>query len=175
MFARSAAPDAPQGKAIHAINTKWGDDDVLKRAGRESIGFPVCKKKYAPFCFPVSKDSRGRYKVGVERRYGCVMHHKQRLAVIRKHGERKGWEPFGQWSLQKARDLAKAEASRLNEEGKSSAPSTESDDDSSEEGNGIVNLSSLCKNGGCSWKLKSAYDDVFFEINGYTESDAEDT
>ena len=71
MFLPSAANDTLQGRAIQKINEKWGvhinskDNDrnpsltcksISHRnksgsTGAETIGIPVCKKKYAPFEF----------------------------------------------------------------------------------------------------------------------------
>lgn len=160
MFARSAASDTLQGKAIQAVNERWGEDS-LQRSGRESIGIPVCKKKYAPFCFP-TEQVRGRYQVGVERMYGCKCHHPIRKAVIEQHGLRPGWEPFGQWSLQKAREMARQEASRLN--GEEDASSDEDDTSESESSSDAGVARNMCLNGNCSWKVKSAYDDIHEEI-----------
>ena len=184
MFARSAAPDTLQGRAIHAINVKWGDD-YLQRAGRESIGLPVCKKKYAPFCFPIGKNKEGKTEVQVKRLFGCKIHHELRKAVIEKHGERDGWEPFGQWSLQKAQELARQETLKMSkaksaESSNSDAGETDPiDKDSSSDGSmslslGHTKTALMCMNGKCHWKVKSAYDDVFYELNGHTESEAED-
>jgi hypothetical protein len=211
MFLRSAAPDTLQGRAIQAVNTRWGED-YLQRAGRESIGLPVCKKKYAPFCFPItnSEEKTGEKEIQVERMYGCKIHQELRKAVIEKHGERDGWEPFGQWSLQKAKELARQETVRLNTREKVASVTAVSlsdggetdnrvdteDTSSSSDGslafklgqkkNGIdgslplslvgqkKNALMCMTNGNCTWKVKSAYDDIFYEIHGYTESEAED-
>ncbi|GAX27563.1 hypothetical protein FisN_13Hh351 [Fistulifera solaris] len=156
MFARSAAMDTLQGQAIQAVNAKWGDPHHI--AGRESIGFPVCKKKYAPFRITAAGQ--------IERLYGCVCHSHLRKAVIEKHGERKGWEPFGQWSLQKAKEIVRQESVE------DAATCSSSNDDSSmsqETGKTVK-----CFNGSCVWKVKSAYDDVYWELNGHTVSDAEE-
>lgn len=205
MFARSAAPDTPQGQAICQVNSKWGED-TLQRAGRETLGFPVCKKKYAPFVFPIRRrvnpdGSPGLYEVRVERLYGCKCHHPLRQRVIERYGERPGWEPFGQWSLKKAHEQAKHEAKRLNRDIVAVAPSPLAaaaaavatpavavsssssdsssdvdDDDSDEEGNsseaGMAR--NMCLSGKCLWKVRTAYDNVFKELTGYTESEAED-
>ena len=202
MFARSAAPDTPQGQAICHVNRKWGED-TLQRAGRETLGFPVCKKKYAPFVFPIRRKvnpdgSPGAYEVRVERLYGCKCHHPLRQRVIERYGERPGWEPFGQWSLKKAQEQAKHEAKRLNHgivaapslsaaaaavaspavavSSSSSDSSSGVDDDSDEEGSsseaGMAR--NMCWSGKCLWKVRTAYDDVFKELTGYTESEAED-
>jgi hypothetical protein len=186
MFARSAAPDTLQGRAIQAVNEKWGDIDFKQRAGRESIGFPVCKKKYAPFAFPLVVNVEGEADVRVERMYGCRIHHDLRKTVIETHGERDGWEPFGQWSLQKAKEMARQETCRIRRraDGENSAPSiTETDDEdtsSTSDGSSLCLASRLkrralmCQNGTCAWKVKTAYDDIYYEINGRTESEAED-
>jgi hypothetical protein len=238
MFARSAAPDTLQGKAICHVNRHWGED-VLQRAGRESLAVPVCKKKYTPFVFPIVKrtvvgggggggggnssapDGRDRtvYEVQVVRMYGCKCHHEHRKRVIERYGERKGWEPFGQWSMKKAVELARKESQRLNREAQSAttalpisttcrppppaallatAPSSsragelsstassdyDDDDDEEEEGDsgsdsevsvrGAGVARNMCLSGKCLWKVKTAYDDVFLELTGQTESEAED-
>jgi len=121
MFIRSAASDTLQGKAIQSVNEKWGVEDARHqgwRSGLETIGIAVCKKKYAPFSFSVTYEENGKgerkKKIVVNRMYGCHCHSQIRKARIEKYGERKGWEPFGQWSLHKVRKLAKVEMERLN-------------------------------------------------------------
>ena len=122
--------------------------------------------------------------------YGCRIHHDLRKAVIEKYGERDGWEPFGQWSLQKAREIAKQESLLLGKDGnRRRSDSTEAseggtdladEDSSSSEGSGTCitlgqkKTASMCMNGKCAWKVRSAYDDVYYEINGRTESETED-
>lgn len=49
MFIASAANDTLQGRAIHKINERWGADDHRCWNGRETIGIPVCKKKYGRY------------------------------------------------------------------------------------------------------------------------------
>lgn len=215
MFARSAAADTLQGKAIQSVNVKWGTD-VLSRSGRETIGIPVCKKKYRPFAFQIVQDrddsddnTDGKVKVTVERLYACQCHHPQRKAVIEQYGVRQGWQPFGVWSLRKAQEQARLETLRMNGGKKNSSDSvsyssnnndsklskstsnaddsTDDDDnnndvDFSDFSNGSsVNahavrksLSSICLNGRCTWKFASAYDNIYKEIHGHTESEAED-
>lgn len=247
MFARSAAPDTLQGRAICHVNRHWGED-VLQRAGRESLAVPVCKKKYTPFVFPIvkrkassgaagaaaasdGKDSSSSpvYEVHVVRMYGCKCHHEHRKRVIERYGERKGWEPFGQWSMKKAVELARREAQRLNSEAAQSAAAAttttmpaskrcppppaallatnsssfsssrsgdlsstassdyDGDNDYEEEedsgsdsevsvaGRGAAGVArNMCLSGKCLWKVKTAYDDVFLELTGQTESEAED-
>jgi hypothetical protein len=216
MFTRSAAMDTLQGKAIHSVNMKWGsinNTDISSSAsavatavtcsrapGRETIGIPVCKKKYKPFDFQVAKrnnstTSGGTYVVQVERLYGCQCHHLYRKQVIEQHGERQGWQPFGVWSLQKALNQARIEAARLNGEhlttatDSSSTTTIDTGDDSGDEDilspSTVViqnernvamrkSLSSICLNGACTWKVASAYDNIYKEIHGHTESEAED-
>jgi len=174
MFARSAASDTLQGKAIQRVNEQWGDD-VLARSGRESLPIPVCKKKYAPFRFRVEKKQDGTYQVHVERMFACKCHHEQRKQLIEQHGLRPGWEPFGQWSLRKAQEMARRETVRINNGG--SLQEFSSDEDDSSDGT-LSSCSSsnpsICLNGNCTWKVKSAYDNIYKEIHGHTESEAED-
>jgi hypothetical protein len=185
MFARSAASDTLQGRAIQSVNEKWGED-ALKRSGRESLGLPVCKKKYKPFNFPVVMRKDGRLEVKVVRMFGCKCHHGPRKAVIERYGQRNGWEPFGQWSLRKAEEMARSETIRLNQavedsvttvsvdlvdEGEDSVTSESSEDASSSH---VRVAQNMCLNGACAWKIKSAYDDIYKEIHGHTESEAED-
>lgn len=217
MFTRSAAMDTLQGKAIHSINMKWGSvtntdisassssapaASICGRApGRETIGIPVCKKKYKPFEFRIVKQSNngassgdGTYVVQVERLYGCQCHHPYRKQVIEQHGERPGWQPFGVWSLRKAQNQARIEAARLNGEclatDSSSIATSDTVDDSGDEdisstaafaslpnerkGAMHKSLSNICLNGACTWKVESAYDNIYKEIHGCTESEAED-
>lgn len=122
MFMASAATDTKQGKAIHAINERWGTTNSNQcRSGTENIGIQVCKKKYSPFEFRLRKISsssaadgskasnrKDKWTVDVRRLYGCALHTKIRKESIKEHGgERTGWESFGQWSLNKAKQLAK--------------------------------------------------------------------
>lgn len=216
MFARSAAMDTLQGKAIHSINMKWGSINntdisasssnlptvsLCSRApGRETIGIPVCKKKYKPFEFRILKQNNestgdGTYVVQVERLYGCQCHHPYRKQIIEQHGERPGWQPFGVWSLRKAQHQARIEAARLNGENPTattdsfSTTTNDTVDDSGDEDvpsittvvfqngqkvAGRKTLSNLCLNGACTWKVESAYDNIYKEIHGHTESEAED-
>jgi hypothetical protein len=208
--------DTLQGKAIHSINMKWGsitNTDISassstapnasmcgRAPGRETIGIPVCKKKYKPFEFRVLKETNtggscdGRYVVQVERLYGCQCHHPYRKQVIEQHGERLGWQTFGVWSLRKAQNQARIEAARLNGEflstDTSSTTTNDTADDSGDEDvvsagtNGMLpierkgflhkSLSNICLNGACTWKVESAYDNIYKEIHGHTESEAED-
>lgn len=204
MFIKSAANDTLQGKAIQAVNEKWGED-FRSWGGRETIGIPVCKKKYSPFSFSIvrieeddddleditnnsqqqSKRRRPKFEVVVNRMYGCKCHSGSRKAVIEQHGVRKGWEPFGQWSMKKALDLAKKETERLNQprepidsDDNSSGGTTSEDWTSSDDEKYISNnnnmLPSMCNNGSCTWKVRAKYDDIYAEIHGRSESDDED-
>lgn len=197
MFIRSAANDTLQGKAIQQVNEYWGED-FRSWGGRETIGIPVCKKKYSPFSFTIAQaeeevdeeDSDGRQRpkmvVAVNRMYGCKCHSNIRKAVIEQHGERKGWEPFGQWSMKKAQDLARKETDRLNQPRMVKPPSpgsdvstdgtTSSEDWTSSDDEKLSNnlLPSMCNNGSCTWKVKAKYDNIYAEIHGRSESDDED-
>lgn len=164
MFARSAANDTLQGRAIHAINEKWGEG---KWNGRETIGIPVCKKKYAPFSF-TNKDG----KIVVERMFGCKCHSDLRKEKIEAHGVRDGWEPFGQWSIAKARELAKRESDKLN--GNTSDEKEAAIVSSDEEPLPLEELKSMCSNGKCAWKMKRKFDNVRREMTGVDSSDEEE-
>mmetsp|Transcript_9380 Transcript_9380/g.25910 ORF Transcript_9380/g.25910 Transcript_9380/m.25910 type:complete len:213 (+) Transcript_9380:386-1024(+) len=191
MFARSAAPDTLQGKAIQAVNEKWGQLMPRNKRGRETIGIAVCKKKYAPFRFYVDKQNvkvgegedgeeiyTTRSIINVERCYGCPCHHRLRKNIVAEHGERKGWEPFGQWSLKKAQDIARRETTRLLKSNSSvDETDIESVDSSLVEGSprsdapvcefiadNKSRATTLCMNGNCLWKVKSAFDDVQEEL-----------
>jgi hypothetical protein len=154
MFGRHCAT-GKQSQAIQEINSRWGQD-VLNRIGREHIGIPVCKKKFKPFAFHVKKPNKdGTFDVDVERMYACKCHNTKRIAVIQQNGLRDGWEPFGQWSLRKAQEMAKREAERLKQGGETSSDESSSD---------------LCA-GNCTWKVKSAYDDIYKEMHGESEEE----
>ncbi|CAB9512627.1 expressed unknown protein [Seminavis robusta] len=203
MFIKSAANDTLQGKAIQAVNEKWGED-FRQWGGHETIGIPVCKKKYSPFSFKIvrhetedsdcsddeeeqqqQKRRRPRFEVVVDRRFGCKLHSCCRKNVIEKYGVRKGWEPFGQWSMKKALELARKETERLNQRsevsGSSSASSdcntsssedwTSSDDERISNNNSLL---SMCNNGTCTWKVKAKYDNIYAEVTGRSESDDEE-
>jgi len=202
MFIRSAANDTLQGRAIQAVNEKWGED-FRKWAGRETIGIPVCKKKYTPFSFSIARpsatsdseeesdsdsedSSKPRLEVVVKRMYGCKCHSNIRKAVIEQHGVRKGWEPFGQWSMKKAQELARRETERLNQprlvksplpgsEGSGTDSTTSLSDWTSDDEKAFSNLPpSMCNNGSCTWKVRAKYDNIYKEIHGRSESDDEE-
>jgi len=196
MFARSAAPDTAQGRAIQSVNERWGDSNTAcaRKKGRESIGIPVCKKKYKPFHFSVLQTQKdGTVRVVVERLYGCQCHHPQRKRVIERHGVRDGWQPFGVWSMAKAQAQARRETARLNAAAAAKNNSNNSDaetasttdDESSStsssasdsENAALTAVASnnkthrMCLNGNCTWKVQSAYDNIYKEIHGESEND----
>ncbi len=76
MFIKSAASDTLQGRAIQTINERWSaQDDKWCFKGRETIGIPVCKKKYAPFQFSEDRNpDTGESVVSVQRMFGCKCH-----------------------------------------------------------------------------------------------------
>ncbi|KAL7476121.1 hypothetical protein ACHAW6_002000 [Cyclotella cf. meneghiniana] len=192
MFHPSAANDTLQGQAIQKINNLWGSDHHSRRGSRragfeedrKSIGIPVCKKKYRPFEFHLKRNRNGLVNIKVERMYGCCSHSNIRKRVIERHGERKGWEPFGQWSLAKAKTAAKKEAARLNgEKSGESSPSTDSSGYDSSQSSSSFDLTSsslfscsrkderqqqswqtLCHDGMCNWKVRGKLDDISLEI-----------
>jgi hypothetical protein len=184
MFIKSAANDTLQGKAIQAINVRWGEDS-RNWSGRETIGIPVCKKKYAPFSFKVIMEDKDgnethdnnkynhnhnhnkcRVKVTVERMFGCRCHSAIRKTIIQQHGCRTGWEPFGQWSLKKAEDVARRQTERINSimAGKNPNETVWSSEDEE------AKASTMCNNGNCAWKLRTKFDDIKRELTG-EESD----
>jgi hypothetical protein len=174
MFIASAAKDTLQGKAIHAVNERWGAD-FRSWNGRETIGIPVCKKKYAPFNFYTKKLENGQIKTSVCRMYGCAIHSDLRKRVIRQVGERKGWETFGQWSMKKAQSVARKVTEKINNSRESSSSSegpkliesSSSSEDDTCSASSIRRDSSwtqLCNNGKCRWKMKGKYDDIHSEI-----------
>jgi len=209
MFLRSAAMDTLQGKAIQEANERWGSLNmplsshstgqlVSKRrgAGRKGsndvyIGMPVCKKKYTPFTVKrkiIEKTPSGKVsvQVSVERMYGCKCHSEIRKQVIEKFGERPGWEPFGQWSIAKAKTEA---IKHVREEIKKVAaddPGKKRRRGSCDENacaNGVCSkdaepsrgrYDSLCRNGSCLWKTKDDYDDIDDEIQS-SDSESKET
>jgi hypothetical protein len=192
MFHPSAATDTLQGSAIQRINERWGEDKHRGWENYKNIGIPVCKKKYRPFEFKVKSktSSGGGMEITVVRMYGCCSHSNLRKKVIERHGERDGWEPFGQWSLRKAKDAAKKETQRLNEQwnalstcssSDTSSSSSSSEDEQENESMCFLTESSsmssssnkqqqqqpwqaLCANGTCSWKVRGKFDDICSEI-----------
>lgn len=167
MFIKSAATDTLQGRAIQAINTRWGED-FREWQGRETIGIPVCKKKYAPFAFRIIRAEDGTPRVTVERMFGCRCHSPLRKTVIEQHGCRSGWEPFGQWSLRKAQEKARLETERLNSTLNCISTSEESWSSDDEK-----NALSICNNGQCTWKVREKFDDVCLELLSDEERDDE--
>lgn len=206
MFIKSAASYTDQGKAIQSINERWGGESCGTRRpweGRETIGIQVCKKKYSPFLFTIETldddendvkncngtRSKGEKKqfVKVVRLFGCPHHSNIRKEKITCHGVRKGWEPFGQWSLRKAQELARKETIRLNGsennrnkkgnngDKKVAALSNSGKDSSSSESESFADdIKTICHNGKCLWKKRGKYDNVYSEITGYSESSSEE-
>lgn len=172
MFARSASTDT-QSRAIQSVNERWGEGQWC---GRETIGVAVCKKKYAPFSFSIEDGPTGKY-VKVERMFGCRCHSDLRREKIELHGERTGWEPFGQWSMRKAKELARRETDRINcAAGMANNSSTQNESSgtpAAELTTSDEELRSICHNGKCTWKMRDKYDDVHRELTGYTSSDDE--
>lgn len=186
MFHPSAATDTPQGSAIQKINDVWGQDNHRGWDNYKNIGIPVCKKKYRPFEFQIKRKSKlgGGVDISVMRIYGCGAHSNIRKNVIEEHGERKGWEPFGQWSLSKAKAAARRETTRMNEAlynsatclsvsssstGYDSSRSTSSEDESAqlsliEDTRQQQPWQTLCANGSCNWKIRGKFDDISSEI-----------
>lgn len=199
MFHPSAATDTLQGRAIQNINETWGEDTRRGWEDYKSLGVPVCKKKYRPFEFKIRRARRIKNshnnqsttttdaaaankngeQTGVEiyvvRMYGCSCHSLIRKQIILQHGERKGWERFGQWSLSKAKEAAKKETIRLNANVTTSSPSSEDENDTDNAsslcyiGNGAKHKQqpweTLCANGTCNWKISGKCDDIISEIN----------
>uniref|UniRef100_A0A6U9VVC3 Uncharacterized protein n=1 Tax=Pseudo-nitzschia australis TaxID=44445 RepID=A0A6U9VVC3_9STRA len=208
MFIKSAASDTNQGKAIQSINEKWGETGSSGRpwGGRETIGIQVCKKKYSPFLFTIenpnddendtkninatgSSSGHKTKVVKVVRMFGCPHHSDIRKEKIERHGVRKGWEPFGRWSLRKARQLARNASIRLNSDCDDGGRKVATlPDDGSNTGSNPIGSSSrrknngltieeiktVCHNGKCLWKKRDKYDNVYNEITGHSESSGEE-
>mmetsp|Transcript_18597 Transcript_18597/g.26182 ORF Transcript_18597/g.26182 Transcript_18597/m.26182 type:complete len:164 (-) Transcript_18597:189-680(-) len=162
MFIASAAADTLQGRAIHKVNERWGED-FRNWNGCETIGIPVCKKKYSPFVLQIKRNDKGEIKMDVVRMYGCSIHSCLRKNLIEKHGERKGWEPFGQWSMRKAKTLAR----KLTERGNNSQITRDcgKDEGSSSIDMLLLSWKQMIGNGKCMWKIKEKFDDIFSEIH----------
>jgi len=146
------------------------------------IGMPVCKKKYTPFAVkwkfiePLpSSAKKVAVHIIVERMYGCSCHSQARRKMILKHGERQGWEPFGQWSIAKAQAAAIKHVKSTLKKGIDTArlvqdkESTDDACDSKFTATGIK-YESLCRNGECLWKKKDDYDDIDDEIQSTNDS-----
>lgn len=219
MFIKSAASYTDQGKAIQSINEKWGEGSSgtgRPWGGRETIGIQVCKKKYSPFLFTIdvpyndendtkncsrNTDAAGdkRKVIKVVRMFGCPHHSDIRKQKIECHGIRKGWEPFGQWSLRKAEQLARRETVRLNSsdeknnvyedveedekipalpmDGSNDVKNELKNEVKSDKGNSLLNIDdvkTICHNGKCLWKKRNKYDDIYNEITGFSESSSEE-
>lgn len=163
MFIRSAASDTLQGRSIQSVNEKWGEG---KWSGTETIGIQVCKKKYAPFCFPVEDLPSGERRVTVQRMFGCRIHSDIRRETIERHGLRTGWEPFGQWSMRKAQEAARNRTEKMNGCADTESSSSESDEEDEN------NLKTICHDGKCTWKRTGKYDNIVREVTGSSDSDS---
>lgn len=165
MFIKSAANDTLQGKAIRQVHDKWAhsdgkDGNTSHHKNGAHIGIPVCKKKYTPF--HVVKDPTKTSKHRIERLFGCHCHHAIRKRIIEAHGERKGWEPFGQWSIDKARQQAIAAIKDGTVDISESSDSSNSKN-SKKADNGKW-MKALCNNGVCAWKKRGKLDDIANEL-----------
>jgi len=166
---RSAASDTLQGRAIQEVNSRWGED-YRQWNGRESIGIPVCKKKYSPFVFIHQRKSsvsgEDRIQITVKRMYGCHVHSHLREKMIKKHGEREGWESFGIWSLAKAKALGRREMVKVINEQRQGINTLQVEDGNhfQIENAGSATWKHLCNNGSCAWKNKDKHDCIFSEL-----------
>jgi len=134
--------------------------------GAETIGIPVCKKKYAPFEFRKKVlDDDGRVYIEVVRMYGCHCHSTLREKVIRRYGVRRGWEPFGQWSMKKAQQIAKKLMEKINSSIDDSCDDSSSSSSLSDVDDNPVLWKKMCNNGKCAWKMKHKYDDIVEELH----------
>jgi len=213
MFIKSAASYTDQGKAIQSINEKWGEQASGTRrpwGGRETIGIQVCKKKYSPFLFTVEETDHDKndtkiFKntgascaqrkriVKVVRLFGCPHHSEIRKEKIECHGVRKGWEPFGQWSLRKAQQLARGITIKLNRTDSKISTNNQGEvedkndlllshdgrakelgDKNCTSCSNIDEIRTICHNGKCLWKKRDKHDDIYGEITGYSESSEEE-
>jgi len=164
MFIRSAAADTLQGVAIQNVNKQWGED-FRQWNGRETIGIPVCKKKYAPFSIEKKVDPvTGKVSVNVNRMYGCHLHSQYRKKIIEQHGERKGWEPFGQWSLSKARAMARRAMETINKM-RTCNVTPEKPEGRDDNSVAKTHWKHICHNGSCAWKIRGKLDDISDEIS----------
>jgi len=128
MFLPSAATDTLQGQAINKVNEVWGEDKHRGWDNYKSLG----KKKFRPFNFTLKrKNPMGGVDIKVVRMYGCACHSNLRKEIIAQHGERNGWEPFGQWSLGKAKAAARREVMKLNAQLGNSSEQADNDASSS--------------------------------------------
>jgi len=87
--------------------------------------------------------------------------------VIEENGERNGWEPFGQWSMSKARRSVRREICRIVSPSDDSSSSSSGSDDSSDselEDYYGSDWKAVCHDGQCAWKMKGKLDNVRDEI-----------
>ena len=142
---------------------------------------------------PVPRVLKKKKIVKVVRMFGCPHHSDLRKEKIECHGIRKGWEPFGQWSLRKAQQLARGVTVKLNSKDCKNSTNIQADgnykngieisnDGITEEVNGencnscstMDEMKTICHNGKCLWKKRDKFDDVYREITGYSELSSED-
>ncbi len=131
----------------------------------------------APFDFKTETMENGQLKVRITRMYGCVLHSHLRQQVIRRVGPRKGWEPFGQWSMKKAAIVAKKAVEEINQERRLLDSSniicstvSSSDDEEITTVTPNSKWKQLCQNGKCAWKVRDKYDDIYAEIREADEA-----
>jgi len=121
----------------------------------------------------------------VERMYGCKCHSEIRKQMIEKYGERPGWEPFGQWSIAKAKTSAIKQVREEMKKGGDDARKKRGRGSCDENicTNGVCpkdvessrgRYDNLCRNGTCLWKTKDDYDDIDDEIQS-SDSDSNET
>lgn len=158
---KSAASWTLHGKAIQKVNDRWGVCDETA----------VCKNKYTPFVTTKHIDpSTGRVSVSVTRTYGCHLHSDLRKNVIEKYGERRGWEPFGQWSLSKAKLIAKKTLTANNNVCQKVMESNES---SENDNNRCCYVRPIGAKGTCVWKVKHKYDNIMEELSDLKQEQEE--
>ena len=153
---------------------------------QNALAIPVCKKKYTPFIVKrrmnnnnLADEEENEYTYTIERMYGCHVHSKIRKTVIQKLGERPGWEPFGQWSMDKATAELKhklKEAEKQNKENQSSNRTnniTQNNRTKRRDNNTTTTTTTtvtLCTSGKCNWKRAGKLDDIEREL-GVTGND----
>lgn len=160
IFSKSEATYTLQGKAIEKVHERWGSDVSIDEMA-------VCKNKYSPF---VTKKEvcpeTGQVSINVTRMYGCHCHSDLRKKVIEKYGERRGWEPFGQWSLSKAKGMARKLTEQCLQATKQRTIEQRDEQDEAEE----KWYKQIGIKGSCVWKLKHKYDNIAEELSKEKDS-----